>query len=90
MAKSIFAGAVEPESEGWLRCTLASIGEAVLDLVLSQAMKPQAIASTRISVEPRMDACYSSPSGYGNGGMPSRHDDEGGSSFSNNRRWGLV
>ena len=66
MAKSIFAGAVEPEFEGWLRCTLASIGEAVLDLVLSQAMKPQAIANTRISVEPRIDACYSSRVGNGN------------------------
>lgn len=70
VAKSIFAGAVEPEFEGSLRCTLASIGEGVLDVVLPQALRPKAMASTRISVGPRIDACYSSGSGNGNGGMP--------------------
>lgn len=56
LAKSIFAGAVEPEFEGLLMPTLASIGEAVLDVVLPQPLRPEAAANARITIAARMDA----------------------------------
>ena len=48
--------------------TLASRGEFVLDVVLPQPLVPQTVANARIRIAPRMDAYYSSQSGYGNDG----------------------
>jgi hypothetical protein len=66
VAKSIFAGAIDPECDGSLRCTLASIGWAVLDVVLPQALRQQTVVNASAKIATRMDAYYSSQSGNGN------------------------
>ena len=48
--------------------TLASIGEAVPDVELPQALRPQTMASAGIRIAARMDGYYSSQGGDGNGG----------------------